>query len=70
MFNDYSKIVCEAKYKTKFEKGLKILTPEQMVQRLSITLTQVKVGNTSENLLNGIRQMIYYLYREKEITNI
>ena len=31
-------------------------------------LAQVKVGNTSENLLNEIRQVIYSLYREKELT--
>ena len=31
-------------------KGLKILTPKQMLQRLPIAFTQVKVGNNSENL--------------------
>ena len=30
-------------------KGLKILTPKQMLQRLLIALAQVKAGNTSEN---------------------
>ena len=30
---------------------------------------QVKAGNTSENLLNEIRQFIYSLYRATEITN-
>ena len=39
-----------------------------MLQRLPIALAQVKVGNTSENLLNEIRQIIYSLYRAKEIT--
>ena len=29
---------------------------------------QVKGGDTSENLLNGIRQIIYSLYQAKEIT--
>ena len=33
-------------------KGIKILTPIQMLQRLPIALTQVKAGSTSENLLN------------------
>ena len=33
-------------------KGLKILTPKQMIQRLAMALAQVKAGNTSENLLN------------------
>ena len=49
-------------------KGLKILIPKQMLQRLPIALAQVKVGNTSENLLNEIRQIIYSLYQAKEIT--
>ena len=38
-----------------------------MLQRFSIPLAQVKAGNTSENLLNEIRQIIYSLYRAKEI---
>ena len=46
-------------------KGLKILTPKQMIQRLPIALAQVKAGNTSENLLNEIRQIIYSLHRAK-----
>ena len=40
--------------------NLKILTPKQMLQRLPIALVQVKAGNTSENLLNEIRQIIYF----------
>ena len=47
---------------------MKILSPEQMLQRLPVALAQVKVGNTSEDLLNKIRQIIYSLCREKEIT--
>ena len=39
-----------------------------MLQRLPIALAQVKAGNTSENLLNEIRQIMYFLCREKEIT--
>ena len=39
-----------------------------MLQRLAITLEQEKAGNTFENLLNKIRQMIYFLYGAKEIT--
>ena len=46
-------------------KGIKILTPKQMLQRLPIALAQVKTGNTSENVLNEIR---YSLYQEKEVT--
>ena len=51
-------------------KGIKILTPKQMLQRLPIALTQVIAGNTSENLLNEIRQIIHSLYREKEIKKV
>ena len=39
-----------------------------MLQRLPITLAQVKAGNTSENLLNEIRQIMYSLHWAKEIT--
>ena len=39
-----------------------------MIQRLPIALAQVKADNTSKNLLNEIRQIIYSLYREKEVT--
>ena len=49
-------------------KGLKILTPKQMLQRLPIALAQVKVGNNSENLLNEIRKFVYSLYQSKQIT--
>ena len=68
MFDDYSRIVSEAKDKTKSGEGLKILTPKQILQRLPIGLAQVKAGNTSEDLLNEIRQIIYSLYQAKEIT--
>ena len=47
--------------------NLKILTSKQMLQRLPITPAQVKSCNTSKNLLNGIRQIIYSLYQAKEI---
>ena len=39
-----------------------------MLQRYSIALAQVKVRNTSENLLNEIRQVKYSLYRKKIAT--
>ena len=38
LFDDYSRIVSEGKYKTKYGEGLKILTPKQMFQRLQIAL--------------------------------
>ena len=40
-----------------------------MLQRLTIALAQIKAGNNSENLLNEIRQIIYYLYQSKNIKN-
>ena len=67
LFDDYSRIVSEAKYKSKYGEGLKILTPKQMLQRLPIALAQVRAGNTSESLPNEIRQILYSLYQEKEI---
>ena len=48
-------------------KGLKILTPCQMLSRLPISLAQLKAGNNSEKLKNEIRQLLYYLYRSKNL---
>ena len=39
-----------------------------MLQRLPVVLAQIKAGNTSENLLTEIRQIIHSLYQEKEVT--
>ena len=47
---------------------LKILTPNQMLSRLPITLAQLKAGNNSEKLKNEIRQILYSLYRSKKLT--
>ena len=38
-----------------------------MFQRLPIALAYVKARNTSENLLNEIRQIAYSLYRANKI---
>ena len=68
---DYGSVILEAKRLAKEEqegKGLKILTPNQMLKILPIALAQVKAGNNSESLLNEIRQIVYSLYRSKEIT--
>ena len=48
-------------------KGLKVLTPDQMLSRLPITLAQLKAGNSSEKLNNGIRQLLYSLYRSNKL---
>ena len=49
-------------------KGIKILTSNQMLTRLPITLAQLKAGNNSEKLKNEIRQLLYSLYRSKNMT--
>ena len=49
-------------------KRIKTLIPKEMLQRLPLALAQAKAVNTSEHLLNEIRQIIYFLYREKEVT--
>ena len=46
--------------------GLKILTPNQMLSRLPITLAQLKAANYSEKLKNEIRQLLYSFYRSKK----
>ena len=49
-------------------KGIKILTPNQMLSRLPISLAQLQAGNNSEKLKNEIRQLLYFLYRSKNMT--
>ena len=73
LLNDNAKIRSEAIYKSKQNetegKGLKILTPKQMLQRLPIALAQVKAGNNSESFLNDLlRQIVYSLYQFKQMT--
>ena len=43
-------------------KGLKILTPQQMLSRLPISLAQLKAGNNLQKRRNEIRQLFYFLY--------
>ena len=49
-------------------QGLKILTGNQMLSRLPITLAQLKAGNNSERLRNETRQLLYSLYRSKKLS--
>ena len=65
-FND----ILEGKKLAKEQEGtgLKILTPNQMLKRLPIALAQINASNNSGSLLNEIRQIVYSLYRSKEIT--
>ena len=71
-FRDYIEVLSDANYdarKNKTDgKGLKILTPKQMLQRLPIAIAQLEAGNNSESLLNEIRQIFYSLYQSKQIT--
>ena len=53
-------------FKTKQGKGLKLLTPKQMLQWLPVALAQVKASNNSQSLLNKIRQIVYSLYQSKK----
>ena len=48
--------------------GLKILTPNQMLNRLPIILAQLKAGNNSEKRKNKIKQILYSLYQSKKLT--
>ena len=49
-------------------EGLKILTNQQMLNRLPILLTQIQGGNNSIKLKNETRQILYSLYRSKALT--
>ena len=49
-------------------QGIKILTPNQMLNRLPISLAQLQAGNNSGKLKNEIRQLFYSLYRSKNMT--
>ena len=53
---------------TQSGKGLKILTRNQILRRLPISLAQLNAGNNSEKLKNEIRQLLYSLYRSKKLT--
>ena len=48
-------------------QGLKI-TPQQMITRLTILLAQLKAGKNLQKLKNEIRQMLYHLYRSKNLS--
>ena len=49
-------MVSEAKLKATKETGLKILTSKQMLQRLSIALAQVKVGNNLKKIIKRSKE--------------
>ena len=49
-------------------KGLKILTNQQMLIHLPISLAQIQAGNNLIKLKNETRQILYLLYRSKALT--
>ena len=62
------KKILEFNRQNKKKKGLKILTPDKMLSRLSITLAEIRAANNSENLKNEATQLSYFLYRLKKLT--
>ena len=65
---NFVEIILEFNQLSQTRKALKILTPNQMLSRLPISLAQLKAGNNSEKLKNEIRQLLYSLYRSKKLT--
>ena len=72
--DDKRKSVIEAisrlgdKEESEIGKGLKIMTPRQMITRLPILLGQKQAGNNSQKLNNEIRPIIYSFYRSKNLS--
>ena len=66
--SDVFERILELNNENQLGEGLKILTLDQMLSRLPITLAQLKAGNKSEKLINEIRQILYLLYRSKKLT--
>ena len=50
------------------KQGLKILTLDKRLNRLPISLAQLKAENNSEKLKNKIKQFLYSLHRLKQLT--
>ena len=48
--------------------GFKILTPNQMLSIIPITLAKLNTGNNSDKIKNEIRQLLYSLYRSKNLS--
>ena len=49
-------------------KWIKIVTPDQMLKRLQVSLAQLKAGNNSEKIKNEIRKLLHFLHRSKKLT--
>ena len=71
-FDDSTTMASQARYKAIKKtkgKGIKILPPKQMLQRLSIAIGQVKAGDTSDNLLNQKKLFIPCIEQKKLLKN-
>ena len=69
-----SKIVKEIlnfnkKVQKESRQGLNILTPDQMLSKLPITLAQIKAGNNTEKFKNEVRLLLYSLCILKNFQN-
>ena len=61
MIIDIVQKILEFINKLQLGQGLKILTPNQMLSRLPVSLAQLKAGNNSEKIKNEIRQLLHSL---------
>ena len=60
--------ILEFNNKIQSEQRLKILTPNQMLSKLQISLAELNAGNNSEKRKNEIRQLLYSFYGSKKLT--
>ena len=64
---DIVKLILEFNQLNQSGQGLKILTPNQMLSRLPISLAQLNAGNNSEKLKTEINQLFYSFYISKNV---
>ena len=50
-------------------QGLKMLTPQQMLSKLPISLAQLKAGNNSEKLKNEMKIIVFLVHIKKAKQN-
>ena len=65
---NFLKKILEFNYLNKKGQGLKILTPQQMLSRLPISLAQLKAWNNSDRLQNEIRDLLYSLHHSNKLS--
>ena len=65
---DYESEESDEQRRNQKGEGLKILTPDQILSRLPISLAQLKAENNSEKRKNEIRQLLYSLYCSEKLT--